>query len=86
MIIASFPFLNYIILPIAYVYPDRLLCRQFWSIEQFYKFNNRRYLQKIQLYDPILKCLMEQADKKLTNDNVAKNILIDSIEQVTKIF
>lgn len=83
MIIASFPFLNYIILPLAYFYPQKLLCRQFWTQKQKLQFGEARYNKKILLHDTILNDLKKQIDTKLSSkDNVAKNFSLDLIEKV----
>ncbi len=64
--------------------PDKLLCRHFWSTEQFLKFNEVIHVKKVKLYDQILNCLTIQADMKL-DDHVAKNVLLDFVQRVCDI-
>jgi hypothetical protein len=66
----------------SYLYPQRLLCHQFWTIDQKLKFGEAAYLKKIELYHPILNELLLHADRCLTDrDNKAKNELIDLINK-----
>jgi hypothetical protein len=65
--------------------PDKLLCRQFWSKEQFLDFNQTVHFTKIQLYDQILNCLSIQAVMKL-DDPVSKNFLVDFVQKVVEFF
>jgi hypothetical protein len=64
--------------------PDKLLCRHFWSTEQFLEFNEAIHIKKVKLYDQILTSLTMQADMKL-DDTVAKNVLIDFVQRVGQI-
>lgn len=83
IVVASFPFLQYIILPIAYMFPHKLLCHQFWSIEQKLKFGELDHLKKIALHAPILDDLLIHADKHLTDkDTTAKYEIIDLVKRI----
>ena len=65
------------------MYPEKLLCRHFWNENQQLIFGQRAFYKKLPLYNNILSELLIHSDKHLTdNDNVAKNILIDTIKKV----
>ncbi|RNA32095.1 LETM1 domain-containing 1 [Brachionus plicatilis] len=81
MLVSSFPVLNYIVLPIAYAYPHKLLSNQFWTLEQILKFGEIDYYNKVKHYGTILELLLIHADDKL-NDSVAKNFLFDFVNKI----
>lgn len=83
MIIASIPLMNYIILPLAYYYPQKLLCKQFWTYNQQLQFNEAKLLKKFEIHDRLLINLKQTIDSKLSNkDSYAKNVSIDLIGKV----
>ncbi|CAF0784682.1 unnamed protein product [Brachionus calyciflorus] len=81
MVVSSFPFLNYIILPIAYAYPHKLLSNQFWTLEQQLKFGEIDYYNKVKHYSTILELLLIHTDDKL-DDTVAKNYMFDLVNKI----
>lgn len=83
MLIASFPFLNYIVLPLAYLYPQKLLCKQFWTPRQKAIFNEAKFNNNLVLHDRVIINLKEQIENSLTRrDNLAKNVSIDLIDKI----
>ncbi len=60
-----------------------MLCRQFWSIEQMLKFNEKSYLRRLNLYSPILDHLAKHADNRLENSH-DKNLVIGFIKKVSE--
>lgn len=83
MIISSLPLLNYVILPIAYMYPHRLLCHQFWTLDQTLKFNEIDHLKRVDLYESVLNTLASHADLKLGLEySKEKYAVIDCINKV----
>lgn len=85
MIIAAFPFLNYIILPLAYIYPQQLLCKQFWTQKQQLTFHEAKFKSKLVLYDRVFIDLKEQIDTRMTRrDDFAKNLSIDLLDKIGK--
>lgn len=59
LLIAALPFMNYVIFPIAYMYPRKLLTSHFWTIQQRVEFqelylkertaNNKKLFRRLQL-------------------------------------
>lgn len=87
MIVSSLPLLNYIILPIAYMNPHRLLCHQFWTLKQNLTFSELDHLKRVELYEPILNMLASHADLKLGLDRSReKYAIIDCISKVFILF
>jgi hypothetical protein len=86
MVIAMFPLMNWIILPLAYMYPRKLLCRQFWTIEQQLSFGEISF-DKTQKHCPeLFNNLGAFIDTNLANDNKAKYIALDCINKVNFYF
>lgn len=84
MVIASFPMMNWIILPLAYMYPRKLLCKQFWTPKQHLVFNEIKFVEKQPINSQVLDMLSEKIDSTLTGrDNSAKNMSLDLIQRVT---
>lgn len=83
MIIASIPFMNYIILPLAYIYPQKLLCKQFWTQNQIRQYGENKFNRRLLQTDSLLIRLRDEVELKLSNkDNYAKNYATDLIERV----
>jgi hypothetical protein len=79
--IAAFPFLNYVILPLAFIYPEQLLCRHFWSEKQQIEFGERVLIKRLPLNKTVLNDLLVHTDK-FSSDKIGKNLLIDTINKV----
>lgn len=85
--VSSLPLLNYIVLPIAYMYPHRFLCHQFWTLKQMLIFNELDHKKRVELYEPILNMLASHADLRLGLDRSRdKYAIIDSINKVIFVF
>lgn len=83
LLISSLPLLNYIVLPIAYMYPHRLLCPQFWTLDQKLTFGQMDHSKRIELYEPILNSLASHVDLKLDfHRSREKYAVIDCINKV----
>lgn len=83
MIIAALPFMNYIILPLAYLYPEKLLCKQFWTYNQQLQYNQNKLIKKFSEHDRLIMNLKQAIENKLSNkDNYAKNMSLDLIEKI----
>lgn len=83
MLISALPLVNYAILPVAYLYPDRLLCQQFWTVDQALSFAEVEHLKQAKLYNKLLDSLATHADLKFDlNRSNEKYIVIDCINKV----
>ncbi len=71
-----------------YLYPHKLLCHQFWTIEQKLKFGELDHLKKLELHHPLISQLLQHADTHLGEDeSKTKNELIDFVQHMsTKAF
>jgi hypothetical protein len=70
---------------LSYIFPHKLLCRHFWSLEQQLKFGEADYHKNRELYNPVLNSLLIHIDTKLAGkDYVAKNVLLDTIKKVNR--
>ena len=66
-----------------YYYPQKLLCKQFWTYNQQLQFNEAKLLKKFEIHDRLLINLKQTIDSKLSNkDSYAKNVSIDLIGKV----
>lgn len=83
MVVASLPMMNWIMLPLAYMYPQKLLCKQFWTPKQHLVFSEVKFLEKQPSHNQVLDMLSEKIDSTLTGrDSVAKNTSLDLIQKV----
>lgn len=64
------------------MYPEQLLCRQFWSLGQQIKFGENIHKKKLKLYNPLLDHLQKHVDFVLDDDKIAKNAIIDLVQNV----
>ncbi len=87
LVLSVLPAAFYVALPVAYLYPDKLLCRHFWSLEQQIKFGEREYAKKTKVFQPIYENLLIHADLVFSgDDSKAKYDLIDLINKVIRTF
>ena len=66
---------------LRFFYPEKLLCRHFWSKSQTFEYGERALIKKLPLNKVVLDDLLVQSDRFL-DDQVAKNILIDTVKKV----
>lgn len=67
----------------SYLYPQKLLCKQFWTPRQKAIFNEAKFNNNLVLHDRVIINLKEQIENSLTRrDNLAKNVSIDLIDKV----
>lgn len=60
LLISALPFANYVIFPIAYVFPKNLLSVHFWSIQQKVEFSLQDHKQKLHNYRPVFRHLQSK--------------------------
>jgi hypothetical protein len=83
MIISALPLLSYVILPVAYMYPHRLLCQQLWTLDQKLHFAEIDHVKRKELHDQLLDLLVLHADQKLDfHRQSEKYAIIDCISKV----
>lgn len=76
VLISSLPFANYIVYPIAYLFPRQLLCRHFWTPEQRIEFALFYLKRRLHYYPSILHYMERHAG---TIDDVVKRKLFEDI-------
>jgi len=57
LLLSSLPFANYVIFPLAYAFPKRLLSSHFWSIQQKNEFSLQDHKLKLHYYRPVFRHL-----------------------------
>ncbi|CAB3389104.1 Hypothetical predicted protein [Cloeon dipterum] len=57
LLISALPFANYVIFPLAYMFPRHLLSRHFWSLQQRVDFAAIALRKRLYNQRPILRCL-----------------------------
>lgn len=67
-ILSVFPLMPYLILPIAYMYPQKLLSQQFWSTSQKLIYYETEYKTKYQLKVSTQKFILTNLKSYLTID------------------
>lgn len=79
----ALPFVQYLILPLAYyMYPKLLLCRYFWSDEQLKKFSAQDLESRYSHYPKVINYLITHS--KEVKDDKMKNQLLLFTEQLMK--
>ncbi|XP_043273123.1 LETM1 domain-containing protein 1 [Venturia canescens] len=61
-LVSAIPFTNYIIFPMAYLFPRLLLTSHFWSLEQRFNFMLSNHKKRLKHNKPLLRCLQSKLD------------------------
>lgn len=72
LFISVLPFANYIIFPLAYMFPRQLLSSHFWSLQQKLDFALILHKQRLHRYRPVFRHLQLKVDS-IAEDNLRKN-------------
>ncbi|XP_059471892.1 LETM1 domain-containing protein 1 [Neocloeon triangulifer] len=62
LLISALPFANYVIFPLAYIFPRHLLSRHFWSLQQRVDFAAIALRKRLYNQRPVLRCLQTRLD------------------------
>lgn len=62
LLISALPFANYVIFPLAYMFPRHLLTSHFWSLEQRINFQQYSLKDRISNNKKIFRCLQSHRD------------------------
>ncbi|CAH2035058.1 unnamed protein product, partial [Iphiclides podalirius] len=62
LILSAVPFGNYIIFPLAFMKPKKLLCSHFWSIQQKAQFSIEDLKERLRNNRPVLRALQAKLD------------------------
>lgn len=62
LMISAIPFTNYIIFPLAYLFPRLLLTSHYWSLEQRFNFISHYHKKRLKHNKPLLRCLQNRVD------------------------
>ncbi|KAK9499813.1 hypothetical protein O3M35_002783 [Rhynocoris fuscipes] len=57
LLISALPFTNYVVFPLAYLFPRQLLSSHFWSIQQKTQFAVLDQKSRLKYYKPVFRCL-----------------------------
>lgn len=57
LILSAIPFGNYVIFPLAFLKPRKLLCSHFWSIQQKVEFTTQDLVERLRCNKPVLRAL-----------------------------
>jgi LETM1-like protein len=57
LVLSALPFANYVVFPMAYIFPRKLLCRHFWSLQQRADFAAIDLRKRLFNQRPVLRCL-----------------------------
>lgn len=66
LLISALPFMNYVMFPLAYYFPKRLLSSHFWSLQQKSQFTIEDQKRRLFHYRPVFRAL--QANVTLVRD------------------
>jgi len=76
-------FLNRTLLSNSYFYPQKLLCKQFWTHGQQLQFDEAKFKKNLILHDRVLGNLKQHIDLNMSDD-FARKFTIDLIENLQK--
>lgn len=77
LLLSTLPFANYVIFPLAYMYPRLLLTQHFWSAEQRSDFNQYYLKDRLSYTRKVFRCLQAKLELiKPENKNHSKWIYI----------
>ncbi|XP_053687695.1 LETM1 domain-containing protein 1 [Sabethes cyaneus] len=62
LLISALPFANYVVFPLAYMYPRTFLTAHFWSIQQKGDFAQQDLRQRLQYNRKVFRCLQAKLD------------------------
>ncbi|XP_053623962.1 LETM1 domain-containing protein 1 isoform X2 [Plodia interpunctella] len=62
LILSAIPFGNYIIFPLAFLKPKKLLCSHFWSIQQRLEFTTQDLTERLKYNKPVFRALQAKLD------------------------
>ncbi|XP_065574834.1 LETM1 domain-containing protein 1-like [Artemia franciscana] len=62
LLLTPLPFTNYLVFPLAYMFPRQLLCSHFWSLQQRIDFAVQLQRKRLLHYKPLFRCLQARVD------------------------
>lgn len=62
LLLSTLPFANYVVFPMAYLFPRQLLCSHFWSLQQRLEFSLHNHRLRLYNYRPVFRALQAQVD------------------------
>ncbi|CAB3226235.1 unnamed protein product [Arctia plantaginis] len=68
LILSAIPFGNYVIFPLAFLNPRRLLCSHFWSIQQKVEFTAQELTDRLRNNKPVFRALQAKVHAISNND------------------
>lgn len=77
LLISAIPFTNYIIFPLAFYFPHKILTSHYWSIQDKLNFMMSEHKKRLKHYKPLLRCLQSQVNK--VQDTNLRKLLKDIV-------
>ncbi|KAG8224677.1 hypothetical protein J437_LFUL003792, partial [Ladona fulva] len=62
LILSTLPFANYVVFPLAYMFPKRLLSSHFWTLQQRLEFSVDDLRKRLYNNRPVFRCLQVRLD------------------------
>lgn len=72
LLISALPFANYVIFPLAYMFPRHLLTSHFWSIQQRVEFQQISLRDRISNNRKVLRCLQSKLEQTKSSKDFEK--------------
>lgn len=69
LLISALPFANYVVFPLAYMYPRTFLTPHFWSIQQKVDFAQQDLKQRLQYNRRVFRCMQAKLDVLRKNND-----------------
>uniref|UniRef100_A0A0A9XR60 LETM1 domain-containing protein 1 n=2 Tax=Lygus hesperus TaxID=30085 RepID=A0A0A9XR60_LYGHE len=60
LLISALPFANYVVFPLAYLFPRQLLCRHFWTLQQKIQYSVLDQKRRLRYYKPVFRALQSK--------------------------
>jgi LETM1-like protein len=79
LVLSALPFANYVVFPMAYIFPRKLLCRHFWSLQQRADFAAIDLRKRLFNQRPVLRCLQVIFVWKTTQNSFYQRVKIIDI-------
>lgn len=73
LLISALPFANYVVFPLAYMFPKKLLSHHFWTLDQRVNFQLQDSISRLKYYKPVFRHL--QNKQSLVHDVMIRSRL-----------
>ena len=70
LLIAALPFANYVVFPLAYMFPKLMLSSHFWNLSQRINFQVQDHKRRLYYYRPVFRHLQSKLSLISNNDSL----------------